>query len=247
MKFLFFLLFYKRLYAEILPKSQEQIILQNLIHQDYNKLISPIFPRYGVLTKDGSKDLDRIRRVCEKTRTMLRRYGYFFTFDEGLMANIAFNCRAEIGDLDFIDACIDWVGAIWYKNRDAAYSGHCDKQGSPLQKIIFEKQNLSTPLLDDTDIFNVEHIVDIQTIYSAEPNLMSILGDLYPFDYDSRLQWDFKKQNFSTQISIDPSLIWTPPIEIVNLDLWRNNGQKTDFSCTVDHIGRVTQAYKCGL
>ncbi|CAG5078087.1 Oidioi.mRNA.OKI2018_I69.PAR.g8896.t1.cds [Oikopleura dioica] len=76
---------------------------------------------------------------------------------------------------------------------------------------------------------------------------MDISIVLYAKWQDPRLHWFHDQTGFVTELSIDPSLIWTPPIEIVNLDLWRNLGKKTDFSCVVNSFGIVNQAYKIRL
>ena len=59
-----------------------------------------------------------------------------FSVDFGLMANIAFNCRAEENpDLDFVDSCVEWVRAIWFHNLAGSnYIGDCEPGGPPLQE-----------------------------------------------------------------------------------------------------------------
>ncbi|CAG5078090.1 Oidioi.mRNA.OKI2018_I69.PAR.g8897.t1.cds [Oikopleura dioica] len=156
--------------------------MEEITGGNYNKFISPVAlgqglgPNYGTLNRAGSKNIEKIKIICENSKSQIKKDHGMFSVDFGLMANIAFNCRAEEPDpnIDFVDSCVEW-GKGWK---------------------------------------------------------------------DYRLRWDFMEAGFVTEISMDPLLIWTPPIEIVNLDEWRNYAKKTDFSCIVNHLGEVKQAYK---
>ena len=69
-----------------------------------------------MLNKEGSQNKEKIRIVCEKTKSQIKKGHGMFSVDLGLMANIAFNCRAEENPkLDFVDSCVEWVKAVWFQ------------------------------------------------------------------------------------------------------------------------------------
>ncbi|CAG5081515.1 Oidioi.mRNA.OKI2018_I69.PAR.g9896.t1.cds [Oikopleura dioica] len=204
------------------PTAEEKLHEDLLEH--YFKDVSPLI----VLPKNKSiEDREYREEICQEWIPKIMENFPENANREESLAHV-FYCTHASSDFEEIRACDEWLDYIYFKNpRSAPYHGKCE--------------------VHDDDFYERVGYLDGKKKSAISPNMtigayMDLTFTMYANWYDSRLKWDDKEYNGVLYTIFDPSKIWTPPIEIMNLVQMIDG--KLEYVCEVHHDGTVHEIIK---
>ncbi|CAG5079167.1 Oidioi.mRNA.OKI2018_I69.PAR.g9188.t1.cds [Oikopleura dioica] len=170
-------------------------------------------------------------------------------FDYGSQ-NVEYNgaCDPKNGPVEYED-----YGSTTQSSTSSATSTKSPRTGeNPEQRLAYAEDldlldDVLTVMTSDAMKVNVEvELVSLNALELAD-SAMDTTIVVFSSWTDDRLKWDRMYYNDTQKIEVDPNLIWTPPIEIVNLDTWGNFAKIQEYGCIVNYRGEVKMSRKLRL
>ncbi|CAG5079893.1 Oidioi.mRNA.OKI2018_I69.PAR.g9410.t1.cds [Oikopleura dioica] len=238
-----FLSLYSVLFARE-PTAEER--LHNDLLENYFKDVSPLI----ALPKNRSIE-DQVYRkeICREWIPKIMDDFPPQTNRENTLSNV-FYCQDEDSAFEELNACEEWLDFIYLKNPSSqnSYHGKCKVttddffESVSSNEILILKNILNRPLYDH--VIDVDLYIELQQINKIELKgaYMDLTFTMYAKWYDSRLKWDEQKYHGVMYTLFEPSEIWTPPIEIMNLVEMID--PRLEYVCEVHKDGTIYEIVK---